>query len=407
MKLKNITSDMWEPITTSGNYTAYTPPKEKEARPKEKGSAQRGQAPQRSKSAQKSTSSQNKSGKRTNTASSNKKRSTQNSAQQHESTQRRPISTMSPPPKNIKSNKKRKKQSPKKAKPISKRSLIRRSKQCEKSNKAFARLIKSGKTTDEARKIIYLRKLRKRRLKNAGSIMFLFVFAFIFVLTYSYYEGARADTIVVSGDEVYSREEILQAAKLTEGVNMLTVRENKVNESVTKDLPFVSTIKLDYDLPDTLKLNVISTTERLIIKNGSKYICVDKTGKVVSEKKKKLSEGTFLVQGMKTQQCTVGEMFTPTTENEERFRIVLLLAQAAENNETVTYGIINVEDIKNITLTYNSKLRIYLGDGNNLTSKLAQAEKVIAESNAKDKVGYVNVKYDIGAYYMQGTMDCD
>lgn len=410
--LKNITSDMWEPITTSGNYTAYTPPK-RDDRPRENPKRQQGQAVARSKSGenprvQKEKAQKGKTQKPIRSKPENKS-SQKRTAQKPTQQERQPISTMQPPQKSVKGKAKKRSKKPKvnTDRPTSRRSVNKASKQRENNNKAFVRLVRSGKTVDEAGRIMYLRKLRKRRLKNIGSVMFLSLFALIFVLVFTYYEGAKVDTIVVDGDEVYTRDEILQAAQLSEGVNMLTVRQNAINKSVTKALPFVSAIKLDYDLPDTLKLNVVSTSERLIIKNGSKYICVDKTGKVVSEKKKKLSEGTFLVDGMKQQEYTVGETFTPTPENEERFNIVLRLAEAAENNEIFTYGIIDVENLQDITLTYNSKICVYLGDGSSLASKLSQAEKVIVDSEAKDKVGYVNVKYNIGAFYMQGTMECN
>lgn len=395
MQIKNITSDMWAPITTSKNYTAYTPDKNEaalsaEASLKKKQTQQLRQKPK--------DDLPKKQGSGRDKPSKKKKQAAGGDRQSHQ-----PISTMTrqkPPTKQKKKNGRKQKIKPNKI-----HTANFAFKQCEKNNKAFVKLIKSGKSPDEARRILYLRKLRKKKLKNLSSVMFLFFFACVFVLSYSYYRGASVENILVDGDDVYSRDEILEAAKLSEGVNMLTVREKSVNESVTKALPFISAIKVDYNLPDTLKLNVISTTERLIIKNANKYICVDKTGKVVSEKKKKLTEGTFLVQGMQEQDCTVGEMFTPTDKNKEKFNIVLELASAAENNKIITYGVINVEDLEDITLTYKSKLRIYLGDGRNLTSKLSQAEQVIEDNEAQDKIGYVNVKYNIGAYFMQGSMD--
>lgn len=396
MQLKNITSDMWEPITTSGNYTAYTPEKKKTPSSTKKKQAE----PQRNSRASQNQANSSKVKKKT---VADKPRVNKKQVEAKRESERQPISTMSSPKTPTKN--KRKKRRGQKIKPMPKLTVNFFAKQCEKNNKAFVKLIKSGKSTDEARKIIYLRKLRKKRLKNLLSVMFLFFFASVFVLSYSYYCGASVENILVDGDDVYSRDEILEAAKLSEGVNMLTVREKSVNESVTKALPFVSAIKVDYNLPDTLKLNVISTSERLIIKNAGKYICVDKTGKVVSEKKKKLTEGTFLVKGMDEQGCTLGEMFTPTQQNKEKFNIVLELASAAENNKIITYGVIDVENIEDITLTYKSKLCIYLGDGKNLTSKLAQAERVLEENKAQDKIGYINVKYDIGAYFMQGTME--
>ena len=275
----------------------------------------------------------------------------------------------------------------------------------EKTNKTFLRLVRSGKSVDQARAIIAKRKLRKRKLSSLLSVMFLFLFAVTFLVCYTYCEGAQVKDIIIDGDEVYTHEEILTAANLSEGVNMLTVREKDVNENVVTVLPFISEINVKYDLPDTLRLNVISTSERFIFKCSGKYICVDKTGKVVSEKKKKLSKGQYIVTGLADQEYTVGEKFVPSEENKQKYEIAFEIASAADNNEVINCGTIDVSDVGNLTLTYKSRLRVYLGTQDKLSSKLAIAEQVMNDNQAQNKTGYINAKYDIAAYFMQGTMD--
>lgn len=400
MMPKNITSDMWEPITTSGNYTAYTPSKQEFRAPaKEKQNiknkaqtAKSGRVPESKGTSSKASAER-----------ANAKNKKEAKAPVKQQAAERPISSGREEPK-VKTKKAKK---PIKIKPIkvSTLSLSRAQKQRDKTNKSFLKLVKSGKSVEQARAIIVRRKIRKRKANTFFSVLFLFFFAAVFVLSYTYFEGASVKNIIVEGDKVYTDAEILDAAQLSEGVNMLTVREKKVNEDVIKLLPFISAIGVDYDLPDTLKLNIVSTTERFMIKNGSGYICVDKTGKVVSEKKKKLAKGQYLVTGMSEQSYTVGEMFVPVEENAEKFEIARQVAQAAENNEILNTGTINVSDVSDVTLTYKSRLRIYLGDSENLASKLSVAEEIIIDNKAQNKTGYVNAKYHIAAYFMQGSMD--
>jgi hypothetical protein len=148
----------------------------------------------------------------------------------------------------------------------------------------------------------------------------------------------------------------------------------------------------------------VPTKEQLILKCARKYICVDSTGKVVSDKKKKLSEGQFLVQGLTEQEYIVGENFKSSEENKERFKIALEFATVAEQSDTLNYGVLDLNDLKDITFTYHSKIRLYLGDGENLQKKMERAIGIMNESDIGDKTGYINLKYDIGAYFMEGSM---
>ena len=404
IKPKNLTSDMWEPITASGNYTAYVPPKQENtqagqagkaahrgaaAQPRESGSVPRQRVPEKNSQHRGAPAKKKKTAK-------------------PESNAERPISSGRAEQslkKQSKLSSGKARNNNKKTAEASLKAFVRRAeKKRDKTNKAFMKLVRGGKSVDEARAIITKRKLRKRKLSTFLSVLFLFFFAVIFVLSYTYCEGAEISEIIIDGDEVYSDSEILSAAQLSEGVNMLTVREKQINDSVTTALPFISMVGVEYELPDTLRLKIISTTERLIIKNGSKYICIDKTGKVVSEKKKKLSEGQFLVLGLTEQTYTVGEMFSPSEDNKEKYDIACRVALAAEGNEIINSGTIDVSKTNDITLTYKSRLRVYLGSEDNLASKLSIAERVMLDNNAQNKTGYINAKYDIGAYFMQGSM---
>lgn len=407
--VKNLTSDMWEPITTTNNFSAYTPerplqrnentssPGTRQSAAKKSPSQSAGRVATDKKPSQKKSerglSTEKKAlHKKTNNKSTPKAKSN-NKPSSGQQSQKRPISSGRAPAKQTK-----------KAKALSKRQLNLAEKRRRKINLAYARLIKKGKTADEARAILIKRKIKIKRIKTFGSVVFFFLFALSFLLSYSYYQGAEIAEIIIAGDEVYTDAEILEAANLSTGMNMLTVREKKVNSDVTTVLPFISQIGVDYRLPDTLALDIVSTKERLILKCEKKYICVDKTGKVVSDKKKKLTEGQFLVQGLSEQEYTVGEPFVVSEENAERYKVACAFAKATENADTLNYGVLDLKDLKDITFTYRSKIRLYLGDSDNLEAKLESAVNIMKTADVGDKTGYINLKYDIGAYFMEGSM---
>ena len=402
---KNLTSDMWEPITTSNNYSAYTPQRQTAKTDKSFSAGTRQSVRNQGNTApakevkEKSASSQQKKKK---VSAFIKKPVTKDKSDGY--TEKRTKDNKADRP--ISSGRVPDKKAVKKQKSASKRQQSLTEKRREKTNLAFVRLVKSGKSADEARVIINRRKIRKKRLKTLGTVGLFTTFAICFLLSYSYFRGAEIKEILFEGDkEVYSQTEILEAGNLSTGQNMLTVSEKKLNDNITKLLPFISEIDVDYRLPDVLALNIVSTKEQLILKCDRKYICVDKTGKVVSDKKKKLTEGQFLVQGLAEQEYTVGELFVVSEENAQKFKIAQEFAKYAENAETLNYGVLDLKDVGDIRFTYRSKIRLYLGDSSNLATKIDSAVGIMNSADVGDKTGYINLKYDIGAYFMEGTME--
>lgn len=401
-KPKNITSDMWEPITTTNNFSAYTPPKSNDKTDNTFSAGTRQNAPKKAASnpvgevKRSSEKAKPKKKAKPQSKSAPSKRTAQRQTPKREKApaKDRTISSGRVPEGKTK-----------KQKTASKRQLSTLEKRRQKTNLMYVRLVKSGKTPDEAREIINKRKIRNSRIRTLGTVGLFTVFALCFLFSYSYFRGAEIKEILFEGDEVYTETEILEAGGISTGQNMLTVHEKKLNKDVTALLPFISRIDVDYRLPDVLSLNITSTKEQLILKCDKKYIGVDSQGKVVSDKKKKLTEGQFLVQGLTLQEYTVGEEFTVSEENAERFSFAREFAKIADKADTLNYGVLNLENMKDIQFTYRSKIRIYLGDSSNLAEKLRKAISIMQSTDTADKTGYINLKYDIGAFFMEGTME--
>ena len=199
-EVKNLTSDMWEPISTTNNYSAYTP--ERPAA-KSSDSVNRTRQPQQKKTAPapaKEAIAKKKSPLKKDSGILKNKKASQKQKVNTESepkakpkekiksqAQDRPISSGRVP----QPTKEKKIKSP------TKRQINLREKRRQKINQAYVRLIKKGKTADQARVILMRRKIRLKRIKTFGTVVFFFLFAMSFMLSFSYYQGAEISEIIV------------------------------------------------------------------------------------------------------------------------------------------------------------------------------------------------------------------
>ena len=284
-------------------------------------------------------------------------------------------------------------------------------------------LTKSGKSKDAARVILAKRKRFLRKSKNFLSAFLVFLFAFSLAFTYCYYEGAPIKNIIIDGKSDYDNDKIISVAEISRGQNMLTVREKEVNEKVTAKLPLISQITLRYNFPETIELQVVSTKAEIILKNGSNYTCIDRTGKIVSLKKQKIEKDQFLVTGIKYDSFKVGEYFDiivpEETEDEDEQATQLRLTKQKEKlkYDTVKQIVslledkkiypckIDISNLDDIQVVYDSRIRIYLGDETKLDFKIDTAHELMKENATNSDIAYVEVRYSGRNYYLSGSME--
>ncbi len=313
----------------------------------------------------------------------------------------------------------------KKRPPTQKRYILTKKehKRLKREKRYYNYLTKSGKSKDAARVILAKRKRFLRKSKNFLSALLVFIFAFSLAFTYCYYEGAPIKNIVVDGKSDYDEDKIISVAEISRGQNMLTVREKQVNEKVTAKLPLISKVTLRYNFPETIELQVISTKAEIILKNGSAYTCVDQTGKVVSLKKQKLQKDQFLVTGIKYDPFKVGEYFDikvpEKSENEDEQATLQRLSKQKEKLKLDTVKEIvsllkvqkiypckiDISNLEDIQVVFDSRIRIYLGDETRLDFKIDTARDLMKANEENSDVAYVDVRYSGKNYYLPGSME--
>ncbi len=276
--------------------------------------------------------------------------------------------------------------------------------QMRKQQEIYERGRRQGKSKDEIRREQQRRQIKKRK-RNSVLVFILFIAVMAVGFgSYIYNNVALVENITVEGSSTYTVKKIVKASGVIKGDRLLAVREKRVKELLTSELPYIKDVSISYGFPDTLTITVTPTEDKLMISEKNKYLRLDKDGKVLSNAKTKMKDGLFKIEGLTYQKHEIGSVYIPVTGEESKYEMAQKIALEAEKSG-LSKGTINVTDLEKITFTYDGRIRIYLGDAKDLSDKMEFASKTIAVAAPDKQTGYIDMRFSERGYFSEGSMD--
>ncbi len=295
-------------------------------------------------------------------------------------------------------------QQQKQRKPEPEQLTKKQKKEIRRDNALYEIGTRQEKSKDELRREYQLRQIKRRKRKTVLAIFsFVIVVAFAFAV-FIYNNVAIVNNINIEGNSTYSMNKIVKSCGVYPGDKLFSVREKRVKELLTNELPYIKDVKVDYKLPDTLTITVTPTEDKLMISQKNKYIRIDKDGKVVAVSKTKMKDGLYKIEGLTYKKHSLGEIYSPSEGEETRYEMAKSIALEAERVGMLS-GVVNVKDMDKITFTYDGRIRIYLGNASELQSKMDFAVKTIAKAAPEKQTGYIDMRFSERGYFSEGSMD--
>ena len=209
--------------------------------------------------------------------------------------------------------------------------------------------------------------------------------------------------IVVTGDKVYSEKEVIEASDINIGDNLIFFSKEEVNSEITKDLPYVGSVKIKRRLPSTLEIVVTKTEAYMATAKDGYYIVLDKNGKVLEKDLEIIGENVILASLGEINSVEVGEIIS--LKEEKVFTKLNDIIKECENVGITEITSVDLSDIYNIKLVYQGRIKLELGetDENNLNSKLALGKAAIDKQNAENNLyrGTINLTVDGKGYWSE------
>ena len=212
---------------------------------------------------------------------------------------------------------------------------------------------------DEVRKAKYLERRRKRRRNKlisycVGALLVLIV-AVIIVISVFF----KISSIKITGDEIYSQEEIITASGLKVGDNMFAFNKSGVCSEVETRLPYVEKLSVKRSPTGKVTLNVQAATAVMAVESGEEYVLLNASCKVLEEHALELKEGAAWVKCSPVKSAVSGTSLE--LERAEDIKMLTDIAGLIRDSSLKKITGINILDYSYIKLNYDNRINLKVG----------------------------------------------
>lgn len=231
---------------------------------------------------------------------------------------------------------------------------------------------------------------RNRRILT-GIVAFVAVAAVFAVLSITVLFNVSEIKVAKAGTH-YKTEQILDAAGVEVGDNMVTTDWNRVKAKVEEKLPYVLSLDIKKSVGGMVTFTVKDDKAALLFKTADGYAIADSNGKTLELVKSKPKTGGLALLTVKNKiNAKPGEVIGFADESEKKLYDDVCDAIKSAGMTGITG--IDISDSKNIRLEYQSRYRLCLGDSSEMEYKLKEAKKVIAQEDESNpnQIGEINL----------------
>ena len=237
---------------------------------------------------------------------------------------------------------------------------------------------------------------RRKRRKSTGAAVYIPIAALlvIFLMIYGTSAFLKIIEIEVTGSSRYTSAEIIAAAGIEKGENMLLVDTVDAQLRVRTVLPYISNVEITRSMPDTIRIEVRESTAIASLAYRGVIVILDSTGKVLRIAETAQPDLIEII-GFQPEEASVGSVLKSGADDENKLKYLIEILSAIDASgirAAVTYlDVTNI--LTNITLDY-MEYKVLLGGPEDVRSKLDELPERIAEIveiTQGDKAGVFNM----------------
>ena len=126
--------------------------------------------------------------------------------------------------------------------------------------------------------------------------------------------------IHVTGNHLYTADQIADACGISRGDNLVTIKKANAASLIMSSLPFVETVHIERNLPDTVEITVTESEVTFAIRaQNETYYLMNTQGKILQEIQTASAPDYPNVEGLTVSEPTAGAViYVPEEETESR-----------------------------------------------------------------------------------------
>jgi cell division protein FtsQ len=205
----------------------------------------------------------------------------------------------------------------------------------------------------------------------------------------------RVRSFEVTGNVRYSTQEIAEASGIAEGDILMGVNKTRTAGRLLTKLPYLEQVEISKALPGTVRFQVVECSAQVMASSEfSSNWLLSGSGKLLEEADESVENAYPLITGTVLLLPTAGDM--AQFDDEAKGKLAMTLAKEIESLDlSGKITEICVEDLEDVSLIYEDRLEILLGDGSDGTYKLQYFQEILGNLESEAR-GVVDLSFSAG-----------
>ena len=211
----------------------------------------------------------------------------------------------------------------------------------------------------------------------------------------------RVDTVVVTGQQRYTEQQVREAAGVETGDNLYLLNKNTVANNIVTALPYIEHIRINRKLPDTLLIEVKECgTALAVIQDGYAWY-VSPGGKIVEQREAGAATDCGIISGCTLLAPSVGTRIALATEYASQQSSLLDLLAALESAGMLDeVDGIRLDDPACIAMDYAGRFTVEMLYGDDYAYKLKALNAALDSGKIQDNMtGTFDMRREDGRTY--------
>ncbi|MCL2076792.1 MAG: FtsQ-type POTRA domain-containing protein [Oscillospiraceae bacterium] len=243
-------------------------------------------------------------------------------------------------------------------------------------------------------------KQRRKQNMSIYYMMFLLVSAVVFsVLSATVLFNLEEVTAV--GESIYTHEEIIAAADIKPGVNLIRFNSGECEARIAESLVYIDSVHIKKNLPGKLVINVVGAEEMANIEHEGNYYIISKNGRILGLADKN-SENT-VIYGYEADEPVIGARIKSISDR--KTDLVYKLMNTAENVGLTGIVDIDISDYLNISMNYMNRIELHIGASTELEQKFRASAELLEKEIDKNEYGTLRLIDPLKVVFKPETLE--
>ena len=237
------------------------------------------------------------------------------------------------------------------------------------------------------------RKAAKRRKLTPFLIVvsvFIFAAAVYLCLTMLF----NVDRVIIEGNTLYEERDLIETSGIEKGENLFEVDIAYAEDKLYSVYSYVEEVEVKRSFPNAVTITIVEATPFSVIEEADGYTLVSAGGKVLERGLEEVPDGMLSVRGLST--------VTSTEDDIKRMELMKKIINTMQKLEMEDYVFLDLSDTLEITMIYDNRVKVNLGNELELEYKLQFADSVVSEKIPK--TGYQLVEASVPGKIMTKEM---